>query len=43
MEMSRSEWRWRDSYIALVASVEQTRSNIAFYSNRRTNVSVVVE
>ena len=41
--MSRSEWRWRDSYIALAASVEETRSNIAFYSNRKTNISVVAE
>ena len=41
--VGNKKWRWRDSYIALVASVEETRSNIAFYSYRKTNVSVVVE
>lgn len=41
--VGNKKWRWRDSYIALVASVEETRSNIAFYSYTKTNLSVVVE
>jgi outer membrane protein len=36
-------WRWRDSRISLVASLERNRSNIGFYSYRKFNLSVVVE
>ena len=41
--VGNKKWRWRDNYIALVASVEETRSNIGFYSYRKSNVSLVVE
>jgi outer membrane protein len=41
--VGNKKWRWRDNYVALVASVEDTRSNIGFYSYRKSNVSLVVE
>jgi hypothetical protein len=36
-------WRWRDSRISLVASLERNRSNIGFYSYRKFNLSVAIE
>ena len=41
--VGNKKWRWRDNYVALVASMEETRSNIGFYSYRKSNVSLVVE
>lgn len=41
--VGNKKWRWRNSYVALVASLEQNRSNIEFYSYRKTNISIVVE
>ena len=41
--VGNKKWRWRDNYVALVASIEETRSNIGFYSYRKSNVSLVVE
>lgn len=43
LTVGNKSWRWRDSYIALVASVEETRSSIGFFSYRKTNLSVVLE
>lgn len=36
-------WRWRNSNITLVASLEHNQSNIEFFSYRKANISVVVE
>ena len=41
--LGNKQWRWRNSYVALVASVEENRSNIEFYSYRKANLSVSVE
>jgi hypothetical protein len=41
--VGNKRWRWRNSYVSLVASLERNSSNIEFYSYRKTNVSVVVE
>jgi hypothetical protein len=43
LTVGNKKWRWRDSYLTVVASVEETRSNIGFYSYQKTNLSVVVE
>jgi len=43
LTVGNKKWRWRDNYVVLVASVEETRSNIGFYSYRKSNVSLVVE
>ena len=43
LTVGNKKWRWRDSYVTLVASVEDTNSNIGFYSYRKSNVSLVVE
>jgi hypothetical protein len=43
LSVGNKNWRWRNSYVSLVASVEKNRSNIGFYSYQKTNVSVVVE
>jgi hypothetical protein len=43
LSVGNKNWRWRNSYVSLVASLEENRSNIGFYSYRKTNVSVVVE
>ena len=43
LTVGNKKWRWRDSYVTLVASVEETSSNIGFYSYRKSNVSLVVE
>ena len=43
LTVGNKKWRWRDSYVTLVASVEDTSSNIGFYSYRKSNVSLVVE
>jgi len=41
--VGNKKWRWRNSYVSLIASLERTRSNIEFYSYRKTSVSVVIE
>jgi hypothetical protein len=43
LSVGNKRWRWRDHDVSLVASLEENRSNIGFYSYRKTNVSVVVE
>ena len=43
ISVGNKRWRWRDSYVSLVASVERNSSSIGFYSYRKTNVSIVVE
>jgi hypothetical protein len=43
LTVGNKKWRWRDNYVVLAASVEDNRSNIGFFSYRKTNVSVVVE
>jgi outer membrane protein len=43
LSVGNKNWRWRNSYVSFVASLEENRSNIGFYSYRKTNVSVVVE
>ena len=37
------EWRWMNSTPALVLYVEDNRSNISFYTYRKTSLSVVIE
>lgn len=37
------EWRWRNFKPAFVIAVEDNRSNIGFFSYRKTNVSIAVE
>ena len=41
--LGNKKWRWRDSYVALVASLEENRSNIGFFHYEKTNLSVVIE
>lgn len=41
--VGNKQWRWRDSYVALVASLEENRSNIGFFDYQKTNLSVVIE
>ncbi len=41
--VGNKKWRWRDSYVALVASLEENRSNIGFFDYQKTNLSVVIE
>jgi len=41
--VGNKRWRWRDSSLTLVASLERNDSSIGFYSYRKANVSVVVE
>jgi hypothetical protein len=41
--LGNKQWRWKNSYVSLVASLERNNSNIEFYSYRKANVSVVVE
>jgi len=43
LSVGNKKWRWRDSYVSLVASLERNRSTLGFYSYRKANVSVVVE
>jgi hypothetical protein len=43
VSLGNKKWRWRDNHVALVASVEETRSEIEFYSYRKTNVAIVIE
>jgi hypothetical protein len=43
LRVGNKDWRWRSNYVSLVASVEEVRSSIEFYSYRKTNVSVLVE
>jgi hypothetical protein len=41
--VGNKKWRWRDSYVALVASLEENRSNVGFFDYQKTNLSVVIE
>lgn len=41
--VGNKKWRWRDNYLALVASLEENRSNIGFFHYEKTNLSVVIE
>ena len=41
--LGNKKWRWRDNYVALVASLEENRSNIGFFHYEKTNLSVVIE
>lgn len=41
--VGNKHWRWRDNYLSLMASLEHTRSNIEFFSYRKTNLSIVIE
>ena len=41
--LGNKKWRWRDSYVVLVASFEETRSNIGLFSYQKANLSVVIE
>ena len=41
--LGNKKWRWRDSSIALVASLEESRSNIGFFDYEKTNLSLVIE
>jgi hypothetical protein len=41
--LGNKKWRWRDSYIVLVASLEENRSNVGFFDYQKTNLSVVIE
>jgi hypothetical protein len=41
--LGNKQWRWKNSYVSLVASLERNNSNIEFYSYRKANVSIVVE
>lgn len=41
--LGNKKWRWRDSYVALVASLEENHSNIEFFAYQKTNLSVVIE
>lgn len=41
--LGNKKWRWRDSYVALVASLEDNHSNIGFFAYQKTNLSVVIE
>ena len=43
LTVGNKQWRWRDSYVVLVASFEETRSNIGFFSYQKANLSVVIE
>ena len=43
LTVGNKRWRWRNRYVSLVASYERNRSNIEFFSYRKTNLSVVVE
>lgn len=43
LTLGNKRWRWRDSRVSLVASLERNRSNIGFYSYRKFNLSIVVE
>lgn len=43
LTVGNKKWRWRDSYVVLVASLEETRSNIGFYAYQKANLSVVIE
>lgn len=43
LSVGNKQWRWRDRYVSLIASLERNRSSIGFYSYRKANVSVVVE
>lgn len=41
--VGNKKWRWRNSYVSLVASHERAHSSIEFYSYRKSGLSIVVE
>jgi hypothetical protein len=41
--VGNKRWRFRDSYISLVATLERNQSNIGFFSYRKANLSMVIE
>ena len=43
LRVGNKDWRWRSNYVSVVASVEETRSSIEFYSYRKTGMSILVE
>ena len=43
LTLGNKQWRWRNNYATLIASVEENRSNIDFYSYRKANLSVSIE
>ena len=43
LTLGNKKWRFRDSYVVLVASCEETRSNIGLFSYQKANLSVVIE
>jgi hypothetical protein len=43
ISLGNKQWRWRDNYVSLMASLERVDSNIGFYSYRKANASVVIE
>jgi hypothetical protein len=43
LTLGNKQWRWRNNYATLVASLEENRSNIDFYGYRKANLSVSIE
>lgn len=43
LTLGNKQWRWRNNYATLIASVEENRSNIDFFSYRKANLSVSIE
>lgn len=43
LTLGNKRWRWRHRYVSLLASLEQSDSNIGFYDYRKTNFSAVIE
>lgn len=43
VSVGNKHWRWRSSYLSLVASLERNDSNIGFYDYRKANASVLIE
>lgn len=43
LTLGNRNWRWRDNQLALALSVEENRSNLAYYAYRKANVSIVIE
>ena len=41
--VGNKRWRWRDSYVSLLASVERNRSTLPFYSYRKAGLSIAIE
>lgn len=43
LTLGNKNWRWRSWQVALVASLEENRSSIEFFSYRKANLSLAVE